>query len=106
MLEEGDVLEFQYVVDPKAKKVSMVQQFFADIESAATLPIEQNGAVPSKDRKNGLHNGPHSLEAGLIAIATAATAFVEPAQVGLESGGAFLCEKLPRFKFFNFWSSS
>ena len=69
------------MVDPKAKKkkVSMVQQFFADIESTAEdggiVPVHQNGDILDGGRKK---SRPHSIEAGLAAVATA---FVEPMQV-------------------------
>ena len=72
------MLEFQYEVGPKPKKMSMVQQFFADIEVPTTVAVHQNGDIPGSGRKNR----PHSIEAGLAAATTAATAaFSEPTQV-------------------------
>ena len=43
MLDEAEVLEFQYELVPKAKKVSMIQQFFADVEAAAAPPSPSHG---------------------------------------------------------------
>jgi hypothetical protein len=78
-LNEADVLEFQYEVGPKPKKISMVQQFFADIEESAAVPVHQNGDIPGA---GGRKNRPLSIEAGLVAATAAATAaFGEPIQV-------------------------
>jgi hypothetical protein len=71
------VLEFQYEVGAKPKKISMVQQFFADIEESAAVPVHQNGDIPGSRK-----NRPCSIEAGLVAVTAAATAaFGEPLQV-------------------------
>jgi hypothetical protein len=76
-LNEEDVLEFQYEVGAKPKKISMVQQFFADIEESAAVPVHQNGDIPASRK-----NRPCSIEAGLVAATAAATAaFGEPLQV-------------------------
>ncbi len=76
-LNEEDVLEFQYEVGAKPKKISMVQQFFADIEESAAVPVHQNGDIPGSRK-----NRPCSIEAGLVAVTAAATAaFGEPLQV-------------------------
>jgi hypothetical protein len=82
------MLEFQYEVVPKAKKVSMIQQFFADIESAAKPPspiplsddYHEEYEIGAKKRER---RRPHFIQAGLAAAAAVTTAVVEPVQVRL-----------------------
>ncbi len=95
MLDEAEVLEFQYELVPKAKKVSMIQQFFADVEAAAAPPspilLQQNGDLVGVEWSRRRRYG---IEAGLAAAATAVTtAIVEPTQVNKHHATFFLCNE-------------